>query len=619
MNPVVVATGFFVFMASRTDHHDSIESLIQVGHEQGRPAPKSAIETRPPVAVPTKIKLTQADRAFAVWVKAGYDTCDYELINGPWYNRDSNERAELALNAGTQRWKFQKRIRVRDLARHRRSEITIRSTPVRRGIVRLRFDGDAHRGEPDARQVIERIARYFGPTLYIEMSERGCAGYAEIELPRLPWYGPIETSPNLDGTYFESARKLNDRLDALQATLVTLLKAEGFKASIEVNGRLEIRLPQKDDTGKIVNWKIVTRGRTAKLPRCRQDSDVPRLIASRFDWSIIERIIRDAPALGKITQPPTLDVAPAEPKSQLKRTASGCMTIRDTGDKNLNRWSCCREIALPLLGSVDEFSDIDEATQHRLIESANTIYESSGLNGGERDAARDRAFRQKFKAMFSGYDPEFGGKGHGGLWFDEDDDFRFAEQIVRSVVSKRELKMLRQTPKLRGPLTFPTIRMALVMIGKTCNNAARGHAMEDVPAKALIGFFRYFGIIVNGTFVRVVVDLLEAKNLLAINRSYRAGHYSRRMELRGAACRIPFLRHLYVETKVDPNDRALQQQAARYVRAGGAKNNNHISTQQQRIVYTVIDLSSDADLSEPAFLVSLDEIAKEYAERRREA
>lgn len=602
-------------------HIESIESLIQCSGEPVSVVATAPSPRRPPAPRLTVRRGSKGDLRLLQWIASGYNVHDFEKLDGPFHNRMPNVHAEAVLN----REMWGNRMTGRLVALHRAREITLRSAPIRSdsqeddtaSIVRLQVDGDAHHGETDAREAVEWVnVNFFSGLLYHEPSEHGHAGYVDLLLPRLPWNGPVEISPNGDGSYFPSSEKINAALDRLQAALALLVKAAGFAAPVELNGRLDVH---RRDGSRI---RILRRGSTAKLPRCPQDGDIDRLVASpRFSWNVVERIIAEASGVLAPTPAPapTPIPPPQDRPSFAKRTRSGRTVVEDTGDRNLNRWMCVREAALPILGTVKRGSDLPVEQVEYIINRADEIYVASKLNGGERDRERDRAFRCKLVKLIETFDPEAAGAPSCALYFSID-DLEAAEVLLRSKLARRKLLQLRKTRGLKGPLTYRTMAIILCTITKNCHVACGMYGREDVSVKSLEGMLRWFGITgLNGTFFRVIVETLIDIGLVTIIRNHFAGHVCRRMQVHGKARRLPFIKHVYAtEQKLERSRKVHGQQTAQYLgMAGrGCEIIQRYIFKMQGILYQPIPTDTDSLLSDAGYATVLDELEHEFAEKR---
>jgi hypothetical protein len=152
-------------------------------------------------------------------------------------------------------------------------------------------------------------------------------------------------------------------------------------------------------------------------------------------------------------------------------------------------------------------------------------------------------------------------KGDDPFWFDLEEDVARAEQIIRSRLSQRELRLINASfrsalPKSYKPLTYTSIAVSYLTFAKDVHTSD-----GDVPSTAVQGMLRHLGISSNGAHVRQLIAILKKLNLVkCVEMRYWTGQ-SRRYALSKIAYSLPFL----AEHKPTENNEPLQSQRLRYV------------------------------------------------------
>jgi hypothetical protein len=516
-------------MRMRAIHsEEAIEDLIRWSDEVAGPLPPAARQYR----ASGKIKPDEDDRALWAWIRehcGPTNWCDGHPLNGRPMPPTS-ETVERHLNAGGWQGRLAT-LKLGRVAAYRRGGLPLHLKPLRdrdRPVVVIRLDADAHDGEPDAAQLVERLSEtFFDHRLYQEPSRRGHSGYLVVE---------ITPFPDLDGrTIHPGARRINADVDAMQAALSTLAGAWGFKAKIEVNGRF-MQLGTRDDGTRTV----VNAGRWFRAPRCPNAGDVQRLLGSRFGDAVIRTLVSAAGGFPALAGAPATAPVPAAARAAPApaRRTSQRNELEDAGDVFTNRVNVAAVVKAEWVRG-HEVSGFDDDVLAAMVERANTLYESAELARGRRDAARDGCFRSLFRGMMRTHDRDACGS---GLWFD-DPDLEYYDTLIRSRTPRWKLKKLNadNAVALDGrKLDYRKLTYIACTFGKN-TNTRDGHC----PMTALIGMLGHYGMSANGTLVRLATDVLIHIGLVERTQaSYKPGRWCRKYRMVGRGRDAPFIVHL---------------------------------------------------------------------------
>lgn len=555
-------------------------------------------------------QITRDDRRLYRFICEHFDM--YDVARGAAKDQKPNLRIEKHLNAGENWHDKLAKLQLWEVARMRRGGFPLYLKPSRKAnqpaTIALRFDADAHHDEPDASALIDWISNtYFSGRLYDETSTRGWSGYAVFDLQ------PIELQ-NGD-TVWEKKERTNATIKLLDAAMQVHRAKMGFKAAIEVKG--SYTSTATDDEGC---RKIVSRGSMVKLPTCRDEGDVVRLVNSQFPVSIAHRIISDARRLvasgdvaidaklqsaanlllndakwqkanmslfidGQYVPQPPATVKRAKPSRKSRRGSN--TIIEDTGSKVTNRNKCVSMAIRQLLGTAYDPDAVSDEDFDAIVEGANAIYEQNKLNGHERDGARDKEFHRIARRMVKTHRPMPAGAGTkskpGGVWFVDDKqipdaDAQIAEQLARSRVSRRKLNQYnrRYKERLNGvKLSYRMLGLAICTYAK--NRCTSEDQMGGVPSSSVPQMLRAFGLRADGGTAAVLREILvDDLHLFSSDRTWTTGRCERFTITSKVILNLPFLK----EAKLAQQDRKmLEEQHARYIGlAGGTGANDRVAT-----------------------------------------
>lgn len=597
------------------------------------------------------VKPTHEDRKYFKWLKDHFDLCD--VARGMPQNQHSNERVERHLNAGKDWRERLRKLSLREVALMRRGGQKLYLKPARTAAAKaitVRFDADAHHGETDATDLIHFIREKLGlGVTYQEHSERGHSGYLTLDIP-------LSTNPISGNQYFEKRERTNLRIRLVEASLKLLTAHEGFAAGIEVKGSYTAPAILDDGTRKLLPG---CRGSMVKLPRCPNPGDIDRLLAARLPVSSVDSIIHSAyrllgtghqidlskPALkaaavllmdlrnwSTANVTPCHDLAtPVATQSKLSRIATTkahrinrgvAAKLDSTGDKHRDR---CRAVSRAIKAVLGRTFDSDTVTDEQfseIVDAANTIYEQSGLAGGERDTARDTAFRSIARRMIRSTDRRdtvrIEHEGDEPGWFG-DEDVAAMDHYLRSKLPKNALEQVAadNKPKLNGAkITYRALAISLLTIAK--NSMLSG---GDVPSTSVSGMLRHLGIRSNGTHVRVLRDVLARLGLIEGNRCWTRGQ-AEKYRVMGKVLYLP----CFIELKAgDAMRAAYEEQKDRLIQVGagvgGAQtlDSSHDDYSHQSMWYTspvpiMFDMTSGLPIGPlPSLDISEEEENEEWA------
>jgi hypothetical protein len=411
------------------------------------------------------------------------------------------------------------------------------------GIV-VRIDADQHHGQTDARALVERLnAALFDGKLYHEPSRRGHAAYLTIAFAPYP------------GTsVYPSAKRINERVDQLQAALVALAAAWGFAATVEVNGRFA-QLGRRDDGSR----KLLNAGRWFRAPRCAGAGDVDTLIGSAFGEDVVGRAVIaaggvQAPAPAPAPEPtarPRPSVPPSRPT--IDQRLGALAALESTGDKHRDRCRCMRRALRTLLGHPRSWpAELTDEQAGRAVDLANELYVAAGMATGARDAKRDAAFGRIARFVLTAAPTSQDNGRHDGPFFGVDDLARAAE-LVRSLIPAAKLDAINDAPACRA--AFRSVRidyaqLALCLCTVTKNAVTSAGAC---PTSAISGMFAWFGVRWTNSTIATMVKLLMAAGLIGHTRngSYKPGQWCRSFQPTAQAWSLPFIQHLAPDVTPD--------------------------------------------------------------------
>ena len=533
----------------------------------------------------------QAHRLYCRTIRDHWDTSDFAINNAD--QQRTNEQLVAELNGARYR---QKKLTNRELSAYRVGLIGKvygrpdgRMCPVKRRdrdrlllpsaadvnadaraaalrklgawqpTVVVRLDFDAHNGERDAEALARDVSdTFFNGHLYLEPSSRGWAGYAIIDLAKLPWRG-VGLGPYGTGLFVRSRE--HEDLKELENALADWGIGRGYHASIELQGDETIRQYRE---GKVV--AITHRGGLGRLPRCKRDADVHDLVASRFSYEVLQRTIakaaaEDRPSVAAAESQAAVST-PRTKKSQLKKVSvrggachaaslgpAGTPSISDSGDKHTNSLLCCRAAINCLAWRGATLETLSGRQLDQLVDAALSIYEGNDFHSGPRDARRRRRFERLICYMLETHNLDAPGRGITGGLHATDVDFLLAEAMLRSQLSRATLSAWYNRPEfaaLRKQRSFDYDKLVslIAYAAVAYANNVWTDRLNEVPTASIQGWLKHFEFkSVNGTTVCFVTTILER----VLNWVTRLAHHAIGQCTKWAfslkvARKLPFLR-----------------------------------------------------------------------------
>lgn len=507
-------------------------------------------------------------RALFHWVRTFFDVYDLAERGAEGWRQNPLATLERHLQLRhEQGFGFLRPLRSQDLKRHRLGLGTFGLRPRRvenelktELRVLIRIDVDEHdQAQTDGHELVQWIRRQRGfGRLYVERSPRGWSGYTAVVCP-LTYYtvkGERRPAP--------SKSQINHWLDQYEVALRHLAQRRGFRAGVEVSGRLAT-YRWDEDTGDC-SVGPGDRGRFLRLPRCRAKGNVAKLVSSETSVAAVHNLIRSALPAWTPLQLALLEPAPPsqKPRNTRKEAAAARKLVRILGTACGSKWSNSIKsvgTALRVLG--------DRATDEAVVDRANEIYEASGFADGTRDADRDGRFAEAL-AWCRGPGARQGVAGDDPLWFDGEDLVYLGARIASAVPNARldEINESNKAALDGGRLTHGALALVACTVVK---NAMTNE--NEVPATAVVGMLKHFGIRANGTFNRLAREVLCEIGLIeCATRSYAPGRKCRKWRPAGAALMTPFIadaEELEEARRVYADRRRAKQDAEAHGRAGG--------------------------------------------------
>ena len=483
-------------------------------------------------------------KRYTEWCRTYLDLADRGRTADGQVPRVSNARLEEEL-AGRDARTWQGRVpklNGTQLLRHRAEgekfhAVSRYQPPGEQPTMALRIDADAH-GEhqrvDDALAVLNDISsRFLGGRLFIEQtSAQGAAAWLVVELPdRTRWDGTTRSMSK-----FEANAAADELIQAIR-----LLYAH-VDVALEVQGTFT--LTQRDQEGR---RRVVRRGQQGRLPICRKDEDVEKLWASRFTGNEVYAIVTaarhvaaeqhvaavlhgnapqatpaPAPTPAQAGQQPT---KPGKPRRSSKNRGARreVQRIHDRGKTHLNRTQCMRHAAQQLCrGRAPDEGDLEP-----IIELANKLYHEHSLNGGARDADRDRAFAKIGRWLIETHDPELTANTQ-QIWWDEADR-RAAAHICRQRVSKAHLSRLNAKHKhdLKGcKLTHENLTIAVLYACKNSvadkeGNPTKGQECHGhFPHHSIRDALTFEGYRANSKLVQLLLEFAEKAGFIKMTLAH---------------------------------------------------------------------------------------------------
>jgi len=383
---------------------------------------------------------------------------------------------------------------------------------------------------------------FFGDKLHIESSPCGIAAYGTLILERYE-------------TGYMSNKSCNGYISCLESALRQFAKGRGYRCGVECQGGPSTF--KKDANG---NRVINRRGHSLRAPACPHDGDFEKLKDAVFPIEIIHEISFAVPTLAPAqpttpsssssqpSQPqPSATQKPQSPTSQPTKTKKqkkqkhkrANHNLAPSGNKHSDRCRCVAAARRTVLTadrlgtSVDQLAD-NEISQ--IIETANQLYENKGMNGGERDKARDDAWNRILTHQQKTHDCKHSGSGNGSdvLWIIDQDINRLRE-LAQSWFPVHILEKAQKSNKsIRGEVGYGQIAAVLHCITlnvyqpseKMCYTVypPRKHLNGTTSTKAIMEFMKCerFGYQANGSLVSTILNLLiQSGKIRVMEKAYK--------------------------------------------------------------------------------------------------
>lgn len=458
-----------------------------------------------------------------------------------------------------------------DILSHISGKCTIHVYPNwRSGLMIGRVDMDAHHGEPDLAEAAQWVGEVLAANLpggrdhiySCPSSRQGQSLYLIVQI-----FDAAAKRNDPDYRPATSIARMNAQMDLLGKSLRTLAQNEGFQADVEdVMGRF----PVIDHEDKLDEMGVPLRPpKLIELPqhgRVKLPSTWNGLQAIRnlkpiglFHFQKMVETLSAAAAQCPKPEKPEKPTSPTPEPFPLTAAASATSSsttsyprralqpLTPTGSKFADRQRCISR-AMRILGL--------GASDHEIIELANSLYVEAGMASGPRDADRDRAFADILRHFKRTWDGEtrggqaLGGQAEGGseVWYGAD-SLAVADRLCRSRISNARLdEAIEACRKSHSPLiSRDHLAHVVCVISKNMNRAPDdpkyAEADRCCPLTAIVGMWKSNGLAGDDRSAGIAVKLILDSKLVSTDGKWFQGH-ARRFELSAAVWNLPFLAEL---------------------------------------------------------------------------
>lgn len=299
---------------------------------------------------------------------------------------------------------------------------------------------------------------------------------------------------------------MNKIVADLNRGAATLARRAGFTCGLEVLGSFLVTGQEREaGTGLPLSPKKVTAmGATAKLPTVATLADVDRLQAAVVDVADIQALRADCRAAAAEVTAEREAVRAALTEADEPASRSGRRPeLVPTGDK----W-CDTCTAISRAMAEARFRPGQD--EGGVLERAHQLYVEAGMGDANQDASREARFAKAAGYMASTFDEAKAGQGKGKCWFPAE-HVEATEQRIRSVLAAHKLD------KINAVLSAghkPLISYRLLSVVFCTFDKDIATSAGQVPASALAGMARHFGLTGYGSTIAAAVNTLEGLGLV---------------------------------------------------------------------------------------------------------